>query len=214
MTYLFLQCSNESCRFRFPASVGEAKAVRCPRCHSEVSIAAAARHDKPSPLTSPPSEIVFIGLLDNIRSIHNVGSMFRSADGAGVFHLHLTGITATPEHPKLSKAALGANEIIPWTYHRNGVDAAIMLRDCGYHLWALERLNSPTPPLISPDSPLPEKLALIVGNERAGVDPGIMALCHGVISLPMMGEKSSLNVAVAFGIAIYSLRFGKRLSTG
>jgi tRNA G18 (ribose-2'-O)-methylase SpoU len=136
--------------------------------------------------------------------------MFRTADGAGLSHMHLVGITATPEHPRLAKAALGAHETMPWTYHRNGPDAAAELRAAGYRLWALERMAEPShQQSLYEATPPPDPLVLIVGNERAGVDPALLALCDGVFSLPMQGEKSSLNVAVAFGIAVYHLRFAE-----
>lgn len=135
--------------------------------------------------------------------------MFRTADGAGVDHLHLLGITATPAHPRLAKAALGAHETVAWSYHCHGPDAAAQLRHEGFRLWALERTAESSPQLsLYEVTPPPGPLAIIVGNERAGVDPGLLALCDGVFALPMSGDKSSLNVAVAFGIAVYHLRFG------
>jgi tRNA G18 (ribose-2'-O)-methylase SpoU len=141
--------------------------------------------------------------------------MFRSADGAGLEHLYLCGITATPEHQRLGKAALGAQETISWSYSRNAVDTALALQAEGYRLWALERLavgNSRKNVHLLFDTKirnfLEEKPAvLIVGNERAGVDPGILALCDHILSLPMYGQKPSLNAAVAFGIAVYYLRY-------
>lgn len=161
----------------------------------------------------PANDLKLVGLLDNIRSIHNVGSMFRSADGAGLDHLHLAGMTATPKHPKLAKAALGAQDTVSWTYHLNGVDAADQLRVEGYQLWALEYLPpSEKPGIDAGDAPV-GRLALIVGNERAGVDPDILSRCDAVFSLPMAGRKSSLNAAVAFGIAVYYLRYGKGIMT-
>lgn len=213
MSYLFLQCTDAQCRFRFPAPVAEAKALRCPRCRSDTRVVAEAVRTTPDSPSDPTTNNTLIALLDNIRSIHNVGSMFRTADGAGLVHLHLSGITATPEHPRLAKAALGAQRTIPWTYHKNGVDAAHILKDAGYDLWALERIQSGPAPNVSFIPPPPERLALVVGNERAGVDPGILALCDAILTLPMMGNKSSLNVAVAFGIGIYSLRFGFNIMT-
>jgi tRNA G18 (ribose-2'-O)-methylase SpoU len=208
MSYIFLQCHNEACRFRFPVDRRESMGIACPRCHSALVEVAAAIYAPSAKQEMPPRKREIVALLDNIRSIHNVGSMFRSADGAGVARLILAGITATPEHPKLQKAALGTQESINWQFYPNGVDAALALRGNGYRLVALERLPvEPREPLF----PLPnddEPLALVVGNERAGVDPGILALCDVVLTLPMMGHKSSLNAAVAFGIAVYYLRFG------
>ena len=211
MAYLFLQCVDEACRFRFPASAEEAEAARCPRCRGPVAVVArneARKEDeRPLPGDTPDSGRVLVGLLDNIRSIHNVGSMFRTADGAGVGHLYLAGITATPEHPKLAKAALGAHETVGWTYGTNAVDLTAALRSDGYHILALETATPSLPAAVA-GGEHHERLALVVGNERAGVDPGVLALCDGVVSLPMAGRKASLNAAVAFGIAVYYLQFG------
>lgn len=212
MTWLFLQCADGACRFRFPAPAAEATTVavaatvQCPRCHGPVVVVARSSQERPPQSDSPDVGRELVGLLDNIRSIHNVGSMFRSADGAGVTHLYLAGITATPNHPRLAKAALGAHESVSWSYATNAVELAATLRSEGYHLWALERVPSSSPIALSM-SDRPERLALVVGNERAGVDPDIMALCDGILSLPMVGRKSSLNAAVAFGIATYALQF-------
>lgn len=154
------------------------------------------------------SERVIVALLDNIRSIHNVGSMFRSADGAGISRLYLAGVTATPEHPRLKKAALGAQHFIDWHYHPNGVDMALGLKQQSYRLIALERFSPAASSSLFSIPEDDERLALVVGNEKAGVDPGILALCDAVLTLPMIGHKTSLNAAVAFGIAVYYLRFG------
>jgi tRNA G18 (ribose-2'-O)-methylase SpoU len=212
MSYVFLQCRNEACRFRFPVDRRESAGIPCPRCRSALVEVAGAIYEPSAGREMPPSEREIVALLDNIRSIHNVGSMFRSADGAGVARLILAGITATPEHPRLKKAALGTQESISWQYYPNGVDAALALRAEGYRLVALERLPAG---LRERSFALPhdgERLVLVVGNERAGVDPGILALCDAVLTLPMMGDKSSLNAAVAFGIAVYYLRFGNHFS--
>ncbi len=214
MGYVFLQCSDKTCRLRFPASTAEVAGLACPRCHGPLAVASVVER---APLTAPGawSRPPLIALLDNIRSIHNVGSMFRTADGAGLDHLHLVGITATPAQPRLAKAALGSHQTVGWTYHRHGPDAAARLRDMGYRLWGLERTADPWPqPSLYEAKPPLGPLALIVGNERAGVDPALLALCDGIFSLPMTGGKSSLNVAVAFGIAVYHLRFGAKEEEG
>ena len=212
MGYVFLQCRDETCRLRFPAPAAEADRLRCPLCHGPLDGVSFIHSQSPVETfrrnVSTSGQPPLVALLDNIRSIHNVGSMFRTADGAGIDHLHLLGITATPAHPRLAKAALGAHETVAWSYHRDGPDAAARLRDAGFRLWALERTAEPSPQLSLYETELPSTpLALIVGNERAGVDPGLLALCDGVFALPMSGNKSSLNVAVAFGIAVYHLRF-------
>lgn len=219
MADVFVQCRDMGCRLRFPAPASEVATLPCPRCRGPVAGVAAAL-DKLAPAPQTPNESRLVGLLDNIRSIHNVGSMFRTADGAGLAHLHLAGITATPDNPRLAKAALGAQQTVGWTYHRNGVEAAEQLRASGFQLWALERLTAADRPPVA-ERPALDTLAraagpvaLVVGNERAGVDPGILAQCDAIFSLPMAGQKSSLNAAVAFGIAVYYLRFGNVLREG
>lgn len=158
-----------------------------------------------SPL--PQSKIVLEALLDNIRSVHNTGSMFRTADGAALSHLYLCGMTATPTHPKLAKAALGAQHTVRWTHHHNGVETAATLKGRGYQLWAIEA-GAQADALFAADLSWRDgPVVLIVGNERVGVDPGILAQCDRILSLPMMGQKRSLNAAVAFGIAAYFLRY-------
>jgi len=148
-----------------------------------------------------------VGVLDNIRSAWNVGAMVRTADGAGLTHLHLCGISAPPDHPKVAKTSLLDADDLPWTYHRNSLDAAVEIRAQGYELWALETSPESTslfaPELRDGDQ---RRIALIVGHERAGVDPELQALADRHVHLPMFGTKSSLNAAVAFGAAIYWLR--------
>ncbi len=167
-------------------------------------VATVTNEDIPKQPTSGRPNV--LALLDNIRSIHNVGSMFRTADGAGISHMHLCGITPSPDHPKLSKTALGAELAVPWTQHRNGVDAAKSLREQGYRLWAIEgglkghALFEAAPDLHGPP------IVLAVGNEVCGIDPGILDQCHRRLWIPMHGNKRSLNVAVVFGIAAYLMR--------
>ena len=143
--------------------------------------------------------------------------MFRSADGAGLEHLYLCGITGSPENPRLAKTALGAEQSMPWSSHPNAMDLALRLKEEGFNLWALERTAKSS---LIRDFPslniVSQRVVLIVGNERAGVDPGLLALCNRVIEVPMAGGKGSLNAAVAFGIAVYALRYGDiaRLDSG
>lgn len=146
-------------------------------------------------------------LLDNIRSAFNVGSMFRTADGAGIRGLHLCGMTPTPDNPKTWKTALGAERAMPWTYHRNGLAAAQEMKARGMRLWALEGGLQSVSIFEAAQSPGGAALALVVGNEISGVDPGILEICDCVVHIPMEGVKRSLNVAIAFGIAAYILRY-------
>ena len=167
----------------------------------------------PEPDTKPPSPIsngpLVDALLDNIRSTFNVGSIFRASDGAGLRHLHLCGITPTPDNPKVAKTALGAEHSVDWIYHLNAVQAARELKSQGFHICALEA----SPPSCSifqvPPDLFASPILLVVGNEVTGVDSELLNISDIVLSIPMHGKKESLNVSLAFGIAAYTLRFGR-----
>lgn len=141
-------------------------------------------------------------LLDNIRSAWNVGSILRSADGFGFRQAYLCGITPTPENEAVAKTSLGAEEAVPWSHHKDAVKLAKGLRKLGYNFYALEEheraVDLHRPPDRSGDA------VLVVGNEVAGVDPELLDLCDEILYIPMYGEKSSFNVAIAFGIAAYA----------
>ena len=201
------QCLRPTCRFRFPVTGENREVTACPKCGSPTRLVESPYSGlkveiQPNQTTGP----VLQALLDNIRSSFNVGAMFRTADGAGVTHLHLCGITPAPDHPKVAKTALGAEYSVPWTQYWDAIEAAAGLKQGGFELWALE--GGPRAESIfeaawqMPDKPL----LLVVGNEVSGVDPGLLALCQRVVSIPMQGAKQSLNVAVAFGISVYTLK--------
>jgi 23S rRNA (guanosine2251-2'-O)-methyltransferase len=147
--------------------------------------------------------------LDNVRSAWNVGSIFRSADGAGFDRVYLCGITPTPAYPAVLKTSLGAEKSLPWRQHLDGLQAAETLIQDGRRLWALENdpragnLYAFQPAELSPQAE--KAIVLVVGNEVCGVDAEILALCERVVYLPMHGIKRSYNVAVAFGIAAHYL---------
>jgi 23S rRNA (guanosine2251-2'-O)-methyltransferase len=202
--FAFVECAAPDCRLRFPLIPSVEMAV-CPRCggalHTAATIPTAAAENLPSVArVGPPLTAV----LDNIRSAYNVGSMFRTADGAGLSHLYLAGITATPEHPKVAKTALSAEQVVGWSYHPHGPTAVADLQAQGYQIVALEMTDSSRPLTAVPLDPL-RPAALVVGNEICGVDPAILALADYVGHLPMYGRKRSLNAAVAFGVAAYWL---------
>jgi tRNA G18 (ribose-2'-O)-methylase SpoU len=157
----------------------------------------------------PEVEVLF----DNIRSLRNVGSMFRTADGVGIRHIHLSGVTPTPEHQGLAKTALGAERSVAWTHHRDGATAAVALRRDGLRLWALEGGPHSTSLFDVVTGPREPAIVLVLGHEVAGIDPRILKLCDRVLRLPMLGIKGSLNVSVAFGVAAYLLRFGPNITT-
>lgn len=209
---VFYQCSNPKCSLRIPAGrIPGPQPPLCPRCKSSlhpvptVQDVANFLTQKPSPPSQP---FLLEALLDNIRSTFNVGAMFRAADGAGVRHLYLCGLTPLPGNPRISKTALGAEHAVAWEYAPNGLQMAESLVSDGKSLWALET----TPDAVSlfdiDDIPPHPPIVLVVGNEVSGIDPQILSLCSKKIFIPMSGYKNSLNVAVAFGIAVYHLMFG------
>jgi len=141
-------------------------------------------------------------VLDNIRSLHNVGSIFRTADAAGVGKLYLCGMTGAPPRLEIRKAALGAEETVPWEYFKQTREALDKLKREGYFIVALES----TPASIDyRRAGYQFPLALVVGHEYNGIAPEILAQCEAAIALPMRGIKVSLNVAVAFGVAAYEI---------
>lgn len=141
-------------------------------------------------------------VLDNIRSAHNVGSMFRTADGARIAELLLCGYTPTPPHRHLAKTALEAVEVVPWSHHDDVANAIQALGARGVQILAAE--NTDDSQLLY-DFPLRFPVAVVMGNEVAGLSAEARALCEATVHLPMHGLKSSLNVSVAFGAMIYEL---------
>jgi len=200
------ECIEPACAMRFPVVARSGAGLRCPLCGSPTRQATGEYEEHGVTATLKDEGNTRIeAFLDNIRSLYNVGSMFRSADGAGIRHLYLCGMTPTPDNPRLAKTALGAQNTVPWTYRRNGLSAAISLRESGRRLWALEGGPSSVPLMEAlPDLSGPT-LVLVVGNEVSGVDPAILELCERIVHIPMKGSKSCLNAAVAFGIAAYQL---------
>lgn len=142
-------------------------------------------------------------LLDNVRSAWNVGSMFRTADAAGLAGLYLCGITATPPRPDLEKTALGAQRTVPWDYWPRTEDALVHLRGRGVLLVALECADDA---VTMEQAASRHPLCFVVGNEVEGLADHVRALCDQTAMIPMHGHKESLNVAVSFGLMAYASR--------
>lgn len=145
-------------------------------------------------------------ILDNIRSMENVGSIFRTADAAGVAKIYLCGITPKPPRKEIDKAALGAVDFVEWEYAENIKSLISNLKKNGVDIVALEqdKRSINYTDFIPPKSPN-TLIALIVGNEISGISPETLDLCDTIIEIPMHGQKNSLNVAVATGIALFNL---------
>jgi len=206
--YQIHQCNSRACGFRFPVLARSVSGQQCPKCGGKASPTTGpynAHEVETGKFASEGPEVE--ALLDNIRSVYNVGNMLRSADGAGIKHMHLCGITPTPANPKLAKTALGAERVLSWTHHRDGLACALGMQEKGFRLWALEGGSRSELLFEAVDDLRGPPVALVVGSEVSGVDPAILEHCERVFCLPMQGVKNTLNVAVAFGIAVYFLRF-------
>jgi len=148
-------------------------------------------------------------ILHNIRSLHNVGSIFRTADGAGVKKIYLVGITPEPTdrlgrvREPLRKVALGAEESVPWEKVSSFARLSKKMREEGYSMCALEQSKNSINYTKLPRSK--KKIALLVGNEVDGVPSTILKSCDYVLEIPMKGKKESLNVGVATGIALFRI---------
>lgn len=140
-------------------------------------------------------------ILDSIRSVYNIGSIFRSADSAGIEKIILCGYCPKPPREDITKTALGADQTVSWEYVRESTEAVRRCKEMGYTVLAVELTNQG----IQYDALKAEHfpLALVLGNEISGIDDDVLKLCDGAIEIPMYGVKHSLNVAVASGIMIY-----------
>lgn len=149
------------------------------------------------------SKLPFCVLLNNIRSLYNVGSVFRTADGAGVEKLWICGITGHPPDFQISKTALGAEKEVYWEYRRDAAGLLQELKAQGYEIVFLEQCAESVPyQSYKPAGPV----CLVIGNEVDGVSGGLMTPSDKAIEIEMAGLKNSLNVTVAFGIAAYHIR--------
>jgi 23S rRNA (guanosine2251-2'-O)-methyltransferase len=147
-------------------------------------------------------------VLDNIRSVFNVGSIFRTADASGNTEIYLCGITPTPENPKMLKTSLGAEKTVPWKYFPNTMDAVTELKKQQISIYSVELTKeSKHFQTLSYDK---EKIALIFGHEINGISQPILDLSDEYVYIPMKGTKESLNVAITASILIFeALRYNK-----
>jgi len=205
-----VRCPNPECAAVFDIAVERlGRNVYCVACGRRMS---AKRHDVESALRARSASagsgsdgwatrrLPIEALLDDVRSLWNVGSMFRSADACAVARLLLCGITGTPPRREIAKTALGADEVVAWTYH---ADAAEALDDAIARGLTPVALESTPRAVALAEIVWPARTLLVVGNEVDGVSPRLLDRCGLYAAIPMRGAKESLNVAVAFGIAAY-----------
>lgn len=141
-------------------------------------------------------------VLDEVRSLHNVGSVFRTSDAFLVNRIYLCGITATPPHPEMHKTALGAEDTVAWKYVKNTLDAVRELHNEGFTVLAIEQVEGSTM-LDKLQLEADKKYAVVMGNEVKGVQQEVVNACDGCIEIPQYGTKHSLNVSVTAGIILW-----------
>lgn len=206
----------ESCGLRYPLVEGHPFGTRCPGCMGNTTIVMRRKlvnepssHSRRLSVEDAKKEERgkgFAVLLDNIRSAWNVGSILRSADGFGFTHAYLCGITPTADNEAVTKTSLGAEDSVPWSYHKDAVKLVKGLKAQGWNVYALEDDGRAldvrqAPQLIGASA----HNVLIMGSEVTGVDPELLELSDEIFYIPMRGEKKSFNVAIAFSIAAFAL---------
>ena len=143
-------------------------------------------------------------VLDDIRSLHNIGSVFRTADAFLIEKIYLCGITAIPPNKEIHKTALGATETVDWEYNKNVLDVIQKFKTENVTIYAVEQVENST--LLNDFIPEKgKKYALIFGNEVFGVSQKAIELCNGTIEIPQLGTKHSLNISVSAGIVVWDL---------
>ena len=147
---------------------------------------------------APKLPVVIV--LDNVRSLSNVGAVFRSADAFRIGELFLCGITACPPHREIHKTALGADETVPWRYFESTAEACRELKAKGYRIYAVEQVEGS---VMLQDFKAEPNMAFILGNEVEGVGEEALPFCDGALEIPQQGTKHSLNVSVCAGIVMW-----------
>lgn len=209
-TYEIRVC--DSCGLRYPLLTGHPFGPRCPVCMGETRVVL-SRQLSSETLHAPEKEergTNMAVLLDNVRSAWNVGSILRSADGFGFSHAFLCGITPSGDNEAVMKTSLGAEESVPWSYHKDAVKLVKGLKVKGWKAYGLEDdVRATDIRHVAPSREFTSvryaPQVLIIGNEVTGIDPELLDLCDRIYSIPMRGEKKSFNVAIAFSIAAYAL---------
>lgn len=149
---------------------------------------------------APKSPLVLV--LDNVRSLNNVGSAFRTGDAFRIEKIYLCGITGKPPHRDIQKTALGATDSVEWEYCLNTMEAITKLKESKYKICALEQAEKSE--MLHAFQPLADqKYALVFGNEVFGVEEQVLAASDAVIEIPQKGTKHSLNISVSLGIALW-----------
>lgn len=150
-----------------------------------------------------------VGVLEDIRSLYNVGSCFRTADGLLLERLVLTGYTPAPPRKEISKTALGAERSVPWEHYADRAEGIARLEQQGYEIWGVELTEEAIRLDRVAEIGIPERLALVFGNELGGIRPETLERCRRTVEIPMAGVKHSYNVAVSFGMVMWEVVRGR-----
>ncbi|MBR1464685.1 MAG: RNA methyltransferase [Prevotella sp.] len=163
-------------------------------------------------------KLPLIVVLDDVRSMYNIGSVFRTSDAFRVEAVYLCGITATPPHPEIHKTALGGEDSVDWRYFPTAREAVDELHRQGYFVYAVEQCEGSTKlqhlfseARLSPSPATTAKCAVVFGNEVKGVHQEVVDLCDGCLEIPQFGTKHSMNVSVTAGIVIWEFAVRKML---
>lgn len=166
--------------------------------HSEITARRKSVEEAAAAVRTP-----IYGLIENVRSLYNVGSIFRTSDAVLLSKLFITGFSPYPPRPEISKTALGAVESVPWSYHKKPMEAVDEIKSTGAKLIVLEQTKESIPIWELRGDVFPACIA--VGNEVGGITKDVLDAADIAVEIPMNGVKHSLNVAVAYGIAVYKL---------
>jgi 23S rRNA (guanosine2251-2'-O)-methyltransferase len=202
------ECTNSQCKFRFPDSNYSQSDTQCPICHSSAKanslLDLSLDHRKNKIFWKESSDL--IAVFDNIRSVYNVGALFRTSVGLGLKRIFLCGITPTPGHKNFAKSSLSSENEVNWEKSLNCVDQIFNLRKIGYKIISIENSQNSIPiHNLNKNNFTNKKIALVVGNEVSGIDPDILSISDNIISIPINGNNKSFNVTTAFGIALFHL---------
>jgi len=148
-------------------------------------------------------KLPIILVLDNVRSMNNVGSVFRTADAFLLEAIYLCGVTATPPHREIQKTALGATETVNWKHFETTIEAVHSLKNEGYKIYAVEQADKSI--MLDKFALDSNKIALVFGNEITGVEQAVIDVCDACIEIPQYGTKHSLNISVSAGIVVWEI---------
>jgi len=149
------------------------------------------------------SKLSLVLVLDNVRSMNNIGSVFRTADAFLLEGIYLCGVTAQPPHREIQKTALGATETVNWKHFETTIDAVNSLKAEGYKVYAVEQADQSI--MLDKFTPAEGKIALVFGNEVNGVDQAVIDICDACVEIPQFGTKHSLNISVSVGIVVWEV---------